>query len=91
MSSIQVFLYAITVVVVMSSTPHPMLTFSWVVSGFPLFINCFEGGIHTCTDEEDEEEDVEEEEEEEQEVITVVYFWQGRDASEMGWLHFTHG
>lgn len=40
-------------------------------------------------DEEDEDEDLEEEEE--QEVTTVVYFWQGRDANNMGWLHFTHG
>lgn len=30
-------------------------------------------------------------EEEEQEVMTVVYFWQGREANNMGWLHFTHG
>lgn len=40
--------------------------------------------------DEDEEEDSPSEDEE-QEIITVVYFWQGRDASEMGWLHFTHG
>ncbi|CAI8051353.1 Protein flightless-1 homolog [Geodia barretti] len=44
-------------------------------------------------DEESGEEsgDGEEEEEEEDEVQTVVYFWQGRDASKMGWLHFTLG
>ena len=33
----------------------------------------------------------EEDEEEEEEIQTVVYFWQGRDASKMGWLHFTLG
>ena len=47
----------------------------------------------TERDEESGEEsgDGEEEEEEEDEVQTVVYFWQGRDASKMGWLHFTLG
>lgn len=45
--------------------------------------------LYLLADEEEEDEDVEEDEE--QEIITVVYFWQGRDASEMGWLHFTHG
>ncbi len=41
-----------------------------------------------------EEEEGDEEgdgEEEEQDVITVVYFWEGRHANSMGWLHFTHG
>lgn len=33
----------------------------------------------------------EEEDEEDGEKQTVVYFWQGRDASKMGWLHFTLG
>jgi len=41
-------------------------------------------------DEEDEDLD-EEEEEPEHEIQTVVYFWQGRDAGNMGWLHFTLG
>ena len=41
------------------------------------------------SDEDEDEDSVSEDEE--QEIITVVYFWQGRDASEMGWLHFTHG
>lgn len=40
---------------------------------------------------DEEEGEDEEAEEEEQEVTTVVYFWQGREASNMGWLHFTHG
>ena len=40
-------------------------------------------------DEEEEEEG--ETEEEEPDVVTVVYFWQGREANNMGWLHFTHG
>ena len=35
---------------------------------------------------EDEEE---EEEEQEEDFKCVVYFWQGRDASNMGWLNFT--
>lgn len=39
-------------------------------------------------DEGDEEGDAEEEQE--QEVVTVVYFWQGKEANNMGWLHFTH-
>ena len=42
-----------------------------------------------CSDEEDDEEG--EAEEEEPDVVTVVYFWQGREANNMGWLHFTHG
>ena len=41
-------------------------------------------------DEEDGEEDGDVEEDEDQEVMTVVYFWQGRHANNMGWLHFTH-
>lgn len=40
---------------------------------------------------EGEGEEEEEEEGEEGEILTVVYFWQGRDASKMGWLHFTLG
>ena len=36
---------------------------------------------------EGEEED--EEEEQEEDFKCVVYFWQGRDASNMGWLNFT--
>ena len=47
--------------------------------------------LRTDEENEDEEEDEDVEEDEDQEIITVVYFWQGRDASEMGWLHFTHG
>ena len=43
-----------------------------------------------CVDDEDGEEEAEADEED-QEVTTVVYFWQGREASRMGWLHFTHG
>jgi len=35
------------------------------------------------------EEDEEEEEEQEEDFKCVVYFWQGRDASNMGWLNFT--
>ena len=50
--------------------------------------------LHTRMDA-DEEEGEEEAEggegEEEQEVTTVVYFWQGREATNMSWLHFTHG
>ena len=42
-------------------------------------------------EEGDGEGEGEEEEEEEGEILTVVYFWQGRDASKMGWLHFTLG
>lgn len=45
--------------------------------------------MYVCVDEEEEEEG--EAEEEEQDVVTVVYFWQGREANNMGWLHFTHG
>ena len=41
--------------------------------------------------EESGEGEEEEEEDEEEEVQTVVYFWQGRNASKMGWLHFTLG
>ena len=41
--------------------------------------------------EEEEGDDDVDTEEEEQDVITVVYFWQGRQATNMGWLHFTHG
>ena len=37
------------------------------------------------------EGDQEEEEDEDEEIQTVVYFWQGRNASNMGWLHFTLG
>lgn len=44
------------------------------------------------TDPVDDEDDEEaEEEDEEAEISTVVYFWQGRDTNNMGWLHFTHG
>ncbi len=43
-----------------------------------------------CVDEE-RDEDEDETEEEEGEIETVVYFWQGREATNMGWLHFTHG
>ncbi len=42
-------------------------------------------------EEEDSEEEPEEPEEPEEEIQTVVYFWQGRNASNMGWLHFTLG
>ena len=45
--------------------------------------------VFSFSDEDEEEDSVSEDED--QEIITVVYFWQGRDASEMGWLHFTHG
>ena len=47
----------------------------------------------TEPDEEsgEEEEEEEEEDDEEKEIQTVVYFWQGKDASQMGWLHFTLG
>ena len=43
------------------------------------------------SDEEEEDNSEEEPEEPDQEIQTVVYFWQGRDASNMGWLHFTLG
>lgn len=46
--------------------------------------------VCVCIDEEEGDEDGDTEEEQEQEVVTVVYFWQGRDANNMGWLHFTH-
>ena len=47
---------------------------------------------HSGGDEEESGEEGEEgEDEEEEEMQTVVYFWQGRDASNMGWLHFTLG
>ena len=39
----------------------------------------------TETDGEEENEDAEQEETQ----IHIVYFWQGRDASNMGWLTFT--
>lgn len=42
-------------------------------------------------EESGEEGEGEEEEDAEEEIQTVVYFWQGRDASKMGWLHFTLG
>ena len=48
------------------------------------------GVLSPLVEDEEGEEDAEAEEDE-QEVITVVYFWQGREASNMGWLHFTHG
>ncbi|XP_077967219.1 protein flightless-1 homolog [Styela clava] len=40
---------------------------------------------------EDEEEDEEEDEDKEQDddIQCIVYFWQGREASKMGWLTFT--
>ncbi|RCN26638.1 gelsolin repeat protein [Ancylostoma caninum] len=38
---------------------------------------------------EDEEEDDEGDQESHQDFKCVLYFWQGRDASNMGWLHFT--
>lgn len=38
---------------------------------------------------EDEEEDEEEPPEDEEDYKCVVYFWQGRDAGNMGWLTFT--
>ena len=44
-----------------------------------------------CIEEEEGEEEEADQEEEEQDVITVVYFWEGRHANGMGWLHFTHG
>ena len=58
--------------------------------------SCDDHVISTERDEESGEEsgdggDGEEEEEEDEEIQTVVYFWQGRDASKMGWLHFTLG
>ena len=40
--------------------------------------------------EKDEDaEDAEDEEEPEEDFQCTVYFWQGRDASNMGWLTFT--
>lgn len=38
---------------------------------------------------DDEEEDEEEPPEDEEDYKCVVYFWQGRDAGNMGWLTFT--
>uniref|UniRef100_A0A8C5SW37 Protein flightless-1 homolog n=1 Tax=Laticauda laticaudata TaxID=8630 RepID=A0A8C5SW37_LATLA len=40
-------------------------------------------------EEEEEEEEVEEEKQPEEDFQCVVYFWQGREASNMGWLTFT--
>ncbi|XP_018092980.1 FLII actin remodeling protein S homeolog isoform X1 [Xenopus laevis] len=39
--------------------------------------------------EEDEEEEEEEDKQPEEDFQCVVYFWQGREASNMGWLTFT--
>nr|XP_008163073.2 protein flightless-1 homolog isoform X1 [Chrysemys picta bellii] len=39
--------------------------------------------------EEDEEEEEEEEKQPEEDFQCIVYFWQGREASNMGWLTFT--
>ncbi|KAG8433341.1 hypothetical protein GDO86_017572 [Hymenochirus boettgeri] len=39
--------------------------------------------------EEDEDEEDEEEKQQEEDFQCVVYFWQGREASNMGWLTFT--
>ncbi|XP_062999669.1 protein flightless-1 homolog [Elgaria multicarinata webbii] len=39
--------------------------------------------------EEEEEEEEEEEKQPEEDFQCVVYFWQGREASNMGWLTFT--
>jgi hypothetical protein len=38
---------------------------------------------------DDDEEEDENEEPPEEDYKCVVYFWQGRDASNMGWLNFT--
>ena len=38
---------------------------------------------------DDDEEEDEDEEPPEEDYKCVVYFWQGRDASNMGWLTFT--
>ncbi|XP_077526880.1 FLII actin remodeling protein isoform X2 [Haemaphysalis longicornis] len=51
-----------------------------------------EGGAaeHPAENKDGDEEDEEEEEEElEDDYTCVVYFWQGRDAGNMGWLTFT--
>lgn len=37
----------------------------------------------------DESEDEEEEDQQEPDFKCVLYFWQGRDATNMGWLQFT--
>ncbi|XP_065899983.1 protein flightless-1 homolog [Dysidea avara] len=43
----------------------------------------------TTPDDKIEEEDDDDDDDDENETHTVVYFWQGRDASNMGWLTFT--
>ncbi|XP_019614893.1 PREDICTED: protein flightless-1 homolog isoform X4 [Branchiostoma belcheri] len=40
-------------------------------------------------EQEEQEEDAPEQQEEQEDFQCVVYFWQGRDASNMGWLTFT--
>ncbi|XP_060138385.1 protein flightless-1 homolog [Zootoca vivipara] len=48
-----------------------------------------EGAAEGEEEEEEEEEEVEEEKQPEEDFQCVVYFWQGREASNMGWLTFT--
>ncbi|KAL5473171.1 hypothetical protein EMCRGX_G027619 [Ephydatia muelleri] len=43
------------------------------------------------SEKEEEEEGDEQDDDEEVSTETIVYFWQGRDASNMGWLHFSLG
>lgn len=77
-------------------TPFPFLTYALPICfsifhlSYPLFPPPpFVFPLSSpSSDEEDEDS---EDEEPEQEIQTVVYFWQGRLASNMGWLHFTLG
>ena len=64
----------------LSSSSFPSLCFPFI-SISPLL-------LLPPSDEEDEDS---EDEDPDQEIQTVVYFWQGRLASNMGWLHFTLG
>ena len=70
----------------------PSLSPSLPSSSLPTFLSPSLPLFLSLSDEDEEDLDEEEEEpEQEQEIQTVVYFWQGRDAGKMGWLHFTLG
>ena len=85
-SSLPLFLSPSLPLFLSSSLPLSLsLSFS-----LPLFLS-FSLPLFLSLSDEDEEDLDEEEEEPEQEIQTVVYFWQGRDAGKMGWLHFTLG
>lgn len=59
----------------------------WVPAESPAE-GCAENTAEQPTEDKEEDED-EEEEELEDDYTCVVYFWQGRDAGNMGWLTFT--